>query len=1080
MKENTKSERKGRVDPVSRKLFGSIAVCFGILKNCFVSKDLIARLFSVIAIAALLLPSVSLGFGGSNASAGKTRDPEAQTSPNAKAPPPYRFGNGPSVLEKFSESASKISDAVAELTEPHDLPADFNRPEEYSSFATRLTTLIRRVGMELGLMGPRAREIAANPSVSVPSSVEFDFDGDNVADFARWQPSTGEWKIKNSNGGSYSTDTLGDSNSIIAPGDFNGDGTTDVAIFKAGTWTIHPSGGSSYTFSYGASGDKPVVGDYDGDGTSDVSVFRPSNGTWYIYKSGTGTSTSVSFGVGSDIPVQGDYDGDGKTDVAVWRPVGGVWHILGSTAGYYGYSWGASPDIPVPEDYDGDGKTDYAVWRPDSGTWYVVKSSNLSQTYVASWGNYGDQPAPADYDGDGRAEMTVWRPKTGTWFAYDSCNYDSSCGGGATYFTESLGVAGDTPVAAAYLKKSGSFIQEYNFSQTRLSPKNATGGTNLYSRNFSWGTPLVSLPGRAGLDAGIGVGYNSLVWIKDPSNSTMVFDPDGSNVAPGFNFGFPEIEPVYYDSTTQKYSYLMVTPSGSRIEFRQAAAKNEYESADSSYLILKTLNAEDPNDPVGSFEITVTDTNGTVMTYEWKANAYRLKEIKDRNSNYITVSHDEYGLLEWVKDTLGRTITVNYDSSLYPISITQQWKDNNGAGSAVTRTYATFEYSDITVNPSFTGLAIYGPSNGTVKVLSKIIYGTSGSNLGDTRFFYNSFGQVKKVSNHAADGHELNYTATNLDTPGTGLTDVPRLSQTRTKVENFNLVGGSPQEVVVNNTLTESQNYSFPGSISGSGTLIEVSMVDHPDEFISRTYVGDSGWKEGLPIATEDCVDDDCESSRKRWSWNVWTQDNENLNYFLNPRIEETWVGDDENGNVLRTVLTYEMVDADVSKFGLVNKVQLIDTSASMVLKETETTYNLNSAYTSRRIIGLPSQVLSKGHDGTSLNLVGKLTYGYDEDPFDHEDLEQDISPIEHDTGFGTGFVSGRGNLTSITRWDVTDDTNSSLAVSREIFYDIAGSIVGIVTPDPNSSSGRLTAISYQDNFSDTSPAGTRSLIRPP
>jgi hypothetical protein len=74
---------------------------------------------------------------------------------------------------------------------------------------------------------------------------------------------------------------------------------------------------------------------------------------------------------------------------------------------------------------------------------------------------------------------------------------------------------------------------------------------------------LVGLPGRAGLDAGFGISYNSLVWTKEPTSNTMVFDADNSNVSPGFRFGFPTIEPSYYNGLTQKYSYLMVTPSQS-------------------------------------------------------------------------------------------------------------------------------------------------------------------------------------------------------------------------------------------------------------------------------------------------------------------------------------------------------------------------------------------------------------------------------------------------------------------------------------------------------------------------------------
>ena len=75
----------------------------------------------------------------------------------------------------------------------------------------------------------------------------------------------------------------------------------------------------------GRSATFPVPGDYDGDGKADIAVFRRSTGVWYIINSRTGTGSSYAWGGSGDMPVPADYDGDGKADVAIFRPSTGVW-----------------------------------------------------------------------------------------------------------------------------------------------------------------------------------------------------------------------------------------------------------------------------------------------------------------------------------------------------------------------------------------------------------------------------------------------------------------------------------------------------------------------------------------------------------------------------------------------------------------------------------------------------------------------------------------------------------------------------------------------------------------------------------
>ena len=92
--------------------------------------------------------------------------------------------------------------------------------------------------------------------------------------------------------------------------------------------------------------DKPVPADYDGDGKTDIAVYR--DGTWHLLRSTEGAA-SYQFGAAADIPSVGDYDGDGKSDIAVFR--NGTWYVQQTNAGFTARLFGTTADKPVPAAY---------------------------------------------------------------------------------------------------------------------------------------------------------------------------------------------------------------------------------------------------------------------------------------------------------------------------------------------------------------------------------------------------------------------------------------------------------------------------------------------------------------------------------------------------------------------------------------------------------------------------------------------------------------------------------------------------------------------------------------------------------
>jgi subtilisin-like proprotein convertase family protein len=214
-------------------------------------------------------------------------------------------------------------------------------------------------------------------------------------------------------------------------GDFNADGTDDVAWYNASTSNIDfwmlSNGQWSGSVSPGShpTGYQPVgFSDYSGDGNDDVLWFNPTTRDVDLWKIVDGEwAGSVNIGphpTGFQPTLSGDFNGDGTSDIAWHNPTTNnidVWKIVDG-------HWAGSIDVgPHPAgyqpalagDFNGDGTDDIAWYNPTNGDIDIWKMSN------GQWaGSVATGPHPlgwlplgaADFNLDGTDDIAWQNPAT--------------------------------------------------------------------------------------------------------------------------------------------------------------------------------------------------------------------------------------------------------------------------------------------------------------------------------------------------------------------------------------------------------------------------------------------------------------------------------------------------------------------------------------------------------------------------------------------------------------------------------------------------------------------------------------------
>ncbi|WP_346732716.1 IPT/TIG domain-containing protein [Chloracidobacterium aggregatum] len=319
-------------------------------------------------------------------------------------------------------------------------------PAGSATSATSFTVVPRVPPQTIGVWRPtqgfllRQSNTAGPPDIAVPlgqpgdQPVVGDWDGDGKTTVALFR--AGQFLLRNENavGAPVTTVAFGQAGDIPVAGDWTGKGFDSVGVFRRGVFLLrntNTSGAPDIIINYGLPTDLPVVGDWDGDGRTTIGAFRPSTGFFFLRNDNSSGNADLSFfyGLANDLPVAGDWDGDGVTTVGIFRA--GTFFLRNTnTAGFadVAVGFGQAGDVPLagrwktppvipPGDFQTGNST--VVWRNqttgESAIWVMQGTSFVRSEALPFVEDCWVVGGVADFTGDGATDL-LWRNQDITGF----------------------------------------------------------------------------------------------------------------------------------------------------------------------------------------------------------------------------------------------------------------------------------------------------------------------------------------------------------------------------------------------------------------------------------------------------------------------------------------------------------------------------------------------------------------------------------------------------------------------------------------------------------------------------------------